>query len=251
MQTAGGGPSSGREKAYAFIVDQVLTLPTTTGSFLNEQELAAQIGVSRTPVREALLLLQAEGLVEMVPKRGAQVPPLSGRQIAELMDLRGVLERHAAARVLTAGNAPVAAMRTILAEQEALVDSADESAAKTNLTRLRGRARRGRRLHAQAPAGHWRTTTMISSIRFDGSTACLILSVGADRALPRARGPPVLGACTIRSVPCATSRSAMSRANAPRPPSRAWGSASARRRRDRSRPSTSPRSAWCCRAPSR
>ena len=131
MPTNGAGPSSGREKAYAFIVDQVLTLPTTTGSFLNEQELAAQIGVSRTPVREALLLLQAEGLVEMVPKRGAQVPALSGRQIAELMDLRGVLERHAAARVLTAGNPPVAAMRTILAEQEALVDSADETAAKT------------------------------------------------------------------------------------------------------------------------
>jgi DNA-binding GntR family transcriptional regulator len=139
MQTTGAGPSSGREKApssgrekaYAFIVDQVLTLPTTTGSFLNEQELAAQIGVSRTPVREALLLLQAEGLVEMVPKRGARVPALSGRQIAELMDLRGVLERHAAARVLSAGNAPVAAMRTILAEQEALVDSADETSAKT------------------------------------------------------------------------------------------------------------------------
>jgi DNA-binding GntR family transcriptional regulator len=131
MQTNGAGPSSGREKAYAFIVDQVLALPTTTGSFLNEQELAAQIGVSRTPVREALLLLQAEGLVEMVPKRGARVPALSGRQIAELMDLRGVLERHAAERVLTAGNAPVTAMRTILAEQEALVDSADETAAKT------------------------------------------------------------------------------------------------------------------------
>jgi DNA-binding GntR family transcriptional regulator len=75
--------------------------------------------------------LQAEGLVEMVPKRGARVPALSGRQIAELMDLRGVLERHAAQRVLAAGNAPVAEMRTILAEQETLVESADESSAKT------------------------------------------------------------------------------------------------------------------------
>jgi DNA-binding GntR family transcriptional regulator len=67
----------------------------------------------------------------MVPKRGARVPALSGRQIAELMDLRGVLERHAAERVLTAGNTPVTAMRTILAEQEALVESTDETAAKT------------------------------------------------------------------------------------------------------------------------
>jgi DNA-binding GntR family transcriptional regulator len=131
MPTDVAGRSSGREKAYAYIVDQVLTLPTTAGSFLNEQELAAQIGVSRTPVREALLLLQAEGLVELVPKRGAQVPALSGRQIAELMDLRGVLERHAAARALAAGNPPVAAMRAILAEQETLVDSGDESSART------------------------------------------------------------------------------------------------------------------------
>ena len=52
--------------------------------------------MSRTPVREARLRLQAEGLVEMGRKRGAHVPAMSGRQIAELMELRGVLERHAA-----------------------------------------------------------------------------------------------------------------------------------------------------------
>ena len=48
------------------------------------------------------------------------------------------------------------------------------------MTRLRGRTLRGKRLHAAAPAGHWRTTTMISSIRFDGSTACLILEGATD-----------------------------------------------------------------------
>jgi transposase len=48
------------------------------------------------------------------------------------------------------------------------------------MTRLRGRTLRGKRLHASAPAGHWRTTTMISSIRFDGSTACLILEGATD-----------------------------------------------------------------------
>jgi DNA-binding GntR family transcriptional regulator len=134
MPTGVAGPASGREKAYAFIVDQVLTVPTTAGSFLNEQELATRIGVSRTPVREALLQLQAEGLVELVPKRGAHVPPLSGRQIAEVMDLRGVLERHAATRVLSTGSAPVAAMRAILDDQEALVNSTAESAARTFIT---------------------------------------------------------------------------------------------------------------------
>jgi len=56
----------------------------------------------------------------------------------------------------------------------------DESAAKTNLTRLRGRAPRGERLVASCPHGHWRTTTMISSIRLDGSTACMTIDGPTD-----------------------------------------------------------------------
>ena len=56
----------------------------------------------------------------------------------------------------------------------------DESGAKTNLTRLRGRAPRGQRVHGRRPQGHWQTTTMISSIRLDGSTACLALEGATD-----------------------------------------------------------------------
>ncbi len=58
----------------------------------------------------------------------------------------------------------------------------DESGAKTNMTRLRGRAPRGRRLHAAAPCGRWQSTTMISSIRLDGTTACMHLAGAADTA---------------------------------------------------------------------
>jgi transposase len=49
----------------------------------------------------------------------------------------------------------------------------DEAGAKTNMTRLRGRSPQGQRVHDEAPSGHWSTTTMISSIRRDGSTACM------------------------------------------------------------------------------
>ena len=56
----------------------------------------------------------------------------------------------------------------------------DESAAKTNLTRLRGRAPRGERLVCHAPHGHWRTTTMISSVRLDGTSACLTIEGATD-----------------------------------------------------------------------
>ena len=56
----------------------------------------------------------------------------------------------------------------------------DESGAKTNLTRLCGRAPKGQRVWASAPQGHWQTTTMISSIRLDGSTACMALEGPTD-----------------------------------------------------------------------
>lgn len=121
---------SGRDKAYEYVRDVVLTSPAAAGAFLNEQDLATQIGVSRTPVREALLMLQAQGLVELVPKRGAHVPPMSGRQLRELMDLRGVLERHAASIALRTTSAPVAQMRAILAEQHQLADAPSDGAAK-------------------------------------------------------------------------------------------------------------------------
>ena len=58
----------------------------------------------------------------------------------------------------------------------------DESGAKTNMTRLRGRAKRGKRLLAAAPCGRWQSTTMISSIRLDGETACMHLLGAADTA---------------------------------------------------------------------
>jgi len=59
----------------------------------------------------------------------------------------------------------------------------DESAAKTNLTRLRGRAPKGQRLVCHAPHGHWRTTTMISSVRLDGTTAYMPIEGATDTAV--------------------------------------------------------------------
>lgn len=51
------------------------------------------------------------------------------------------------------------------------------------MTRLRGRAPRGRRLLAKAPHGRWRTTTMISSVRLDGTTACMTIDGATDTAV--------------------------------------------------------------------
>jgi transposase len=69
----------------------------------------------------------------------------------------------------------------------------DESGAKTNMTRLRGRALRGQRVHASSPSGHWQTTTMISSIRVDGSTTCMAIAGATDTEVFRAYIREVLG----------------------------------------------------------
>ncbi|QIB48067.1 GntR family transcriptional regulator [Streptomyces aureoverticillatus] len=111
---------SGREKAYAYLKDTVLTDPAMQGEYLSEQDIANRIGVSRTPIREALLLLAAEDLVELVPKRGARVAPLMGREIAELMELRGIVERYAAQQVVAADRTPVRELSDLLEQQRGL-----------------------------------------------------------------------------------------------------------------------------------
>ncbi len=73
----------------------------------------------------------------------------------------------------------------------------DESSAKTNMTRLRGRGRRGQRVHDNAPHGHWNTTTMIGSIRFDGMTSCMAIDGAATTEVFRAY---------VRHVLCPTLR---------------------------------------------
>lgn len=68
------------------------------GARLGEVELAAQLGVSRTPVREALRALSSQGLVEILPNRGARVARWSVQDLEEIYELRVMLESHAARR---------------------------------------------------------------------------------------------------------------------------------------------------------
>lgn len=90
---------SGRDRAYAFVKREILTDPARQGTFINEQVLADEIGVSRTPVREALLMLAAQDLVQLVPKRGAYIAPMPNRELRDLMGVRLMIEKHAAMHV--------------------------------------------------------------------------------------------------------------------------------------------------------
>ena len=68
------------------------------GHRLKEEELARELGISRTPIREALLVLQAEGLVDATPNRGATVRSHTAQDLDDLYQLRALLEGFAARR---------------------------------------------------------------------------------------------------------------------------------------------------------
>ncbi|MDX6282702.1 MAG: hypothetical protein QOH03_3773 [Kribbellaceae bacterium] len=123
MQLSG---DSGRDRAYQYLRGTVLSDPAVSGTFINEQAVATEVGVSRTPVREALLMLAAEDLVQLVPHRGAFVAPVPGREIAEMMQARGVIESWAATTCLASPDgAPVDAMSAVLEQQRAIVEAGD------------------------------------------------------------------------------------------------------------------------------
>src|SRR5690349_4787840 len=70
------------------------------GDALRQEELAAEFGVSRIPVREALSRLQSEGLLVVEPNRGAFVPALTPADVTEIFDLRVLLETDALRRAV-------------------------------------------------------------------------------------------------------------------------------------------------------
>ncbi len=81
-----------RRKAYDYIQQQILTGRLSAGAAVSEIALARSVGVSRTPVREAIGQLVAEGLLEQIPGRGAVVVKPNRDDIVELYELREALE---------------------------------------------------------------------------------------------------------------------------------------------------------------
>ncbi len=80
------------ERVVASVREMILDGRLAAGARLGEVELADRLGVSRTPVREALTRLGAEGLVELTPNRGARVATWSRSEIEAIFDLRSALE---------------------------------------------------------------------------------------------------------------------------------------------------------------
>ncbi|QOR69364.1 GntR family transcriptional regulator [Ruania alkalisoli] len=95
-----------RTETYQWVKSYIASLPRDQGTFLNEAEIAKEAGASRTPVREAFMRLQSEGLLERIPHRGAYVPPLPDSEIRAVMQARSMIETWAVDTLLT-GAKPV------------------------------------------------------------------------------------------------------------------------------------------------
>ncbi|HTQ83597.1 MAG TPA: GntR family transcriptional regulator, partial [Pseudolabrys sp.] len=78
--------------AYALLKERIISNRYPGGSHILEEQLAADLGISRTPLKEALVNLQAEGLVRMIPRRGVLVVPLTATDVIEIYTVLEALE---------------------------------------------------------------------------------------------------------------------------------------------------------------
>jgi len=91
------------EQTYRFLKDRILKREIQPGGKISVEEVARGLGVSRTPVVNALKMLESDDLVEIFPRRGTFVTHLNTRDVAELFEIRLIIELHAAEQVFYEG----------------------------------------------------------------------------------------------------------------------------------------------------
>ncbi|MFV3126838.1 GntR family transcriptional regulator [Niveispirillum sp. KHB5.9] len=152
--------SNAVEKAYAEIRDAIHAGRFPPGTHLKEGELAEIIGVSRTPIREALRRLNAEGAVRFMRNHGAFVADWSGDEIKEIFDLRAILEGYAAEQAAVRATPEQIAHLRVLAEEMLTLEATGTADA---LGRIAEANAEFHRLITQA-AGTHRLTTMMAQV---------------------------------------------------------------------------------------
>lgn len=158
MKADDTGRRPSAEDAYLAIRDQILHGEREGGEWLREGDLAASLGVSRTPVREALRRLAAEGLVRHELNRGVQVVSWDWHDLDEIFSLRTVLEPWGSALAATSGLADID-------ELGRLADAMDAAAVEDHpsldeITRLNNQFHRA----VMQASGNDRLTQMVASV---------------------------------------------------------------------------------------
>ncbi|WP_142846769.1 GntR family transcriptional regulator [Telmatospirillum sp. J64-1] len=115
------------EHAYHAIKGRLLRNEWPDGTYLRETELAESLGVSRTPVRDALRRLAVEGLVETIPNAGTRVRGWNAQDLDEIFGLRSLLEGYAARLAAQRlSEEEIGELRTLCEEMEAIVARGSE-----------------------------------------------------------------------------------------------------------------------------
>lgn len=100
------GHPSAADRVYKHVRTGILTRRFPDNDLLSEGRIADETGVSRTPVREALLRLESEGMIRLLPKRGALVLPVSAQEWRDVLSTRELVETHCVRLVIEQGRAP-------------------------------------------------------------------------------------------------------------------------------------------------
>lgn len=127
---ATGDQLSAAERVYRHVRAGILNRRFADNDLLAEGRIADETGVSRTPVREALLRLEAEGMVALLPKRGALVLPVSAAEWRDVLATRELVETYCVRRVIDSGAAPglTGPLTTALATLQSAADDGDVAA---------------------------------------------------------------------------------------------------------------------------
>jgi len=122
--------SSAAARAYSHIRTRIIEGALPSGAFLIEQDLAAEIGVSRTPVRDALNRLESEGLVTAEGNKRAMVREFTEAEVEECFELRAQFESYAAAKAATRMTPEgLVELKRLAAEMQAVVATGGSDAA--------------------------------------------------------------------------------------------------------------------------
>jgi DNA-binding GntR family transcriptional regulator len=120
------------DRVYATLRQGILDGTYAPGARLGEADLAVALGVSRTPVREALRRLGSEGMLSTLPNKGARVRTWTTSELSDISDLRALLEGHAARQAATrVTDADIAGLDDLATRMEAA--AADGTAADIDL----------------------------------------------------------------------------------------------------------------------
>ncbi|KQR99437.1 GntR family transcriptional regulator [Williamsia sp. Leaf354] len=128
--TVNAGPVAA-ERAYAHTKAQIISGGLAGGQLVSEAKIGAELGISRTPVHEAFLRLDAEQLIELVSRKGAIIRPMTPSEATDVLAMRQGIESASAAQTFAAGGPDAEIAERIeenLRRQEGAVGAGDVSA---------------------------------------------------------------------------------------------------------------------------